>query len=88
MFGMGQREGADLRVQRKAMHPRPQRDDHHRCRPVDREAGGDLRRARLQEILDRGRSTPSGQRNTEKIVPTGMLTSILDEPSSGSNSSR
>ena len=29
-----------------------------------------------------------GQRSTEKIVPTEMLTSMFDEPSSGSKSSR
>jgi hypothetical protein len=29
-----------------------------------------------------------GQRSTEKMVPTEMLTSMLDEPSSGSNSRR
>jgi hypothetical protein len=33
-------------------------------------------------------AAPSGQRSTEKIVPTEMFTSMLDEPSSGSNSSR
>jgi len=35
-----------------------------------------------------GTVTPSGQRSTEKIVPTEMLTSMFEEPSRGSNSSR
>ena len=35
-----------------------------------------------------GETTPSGQRSTEKIVPTEMFTSMLEEPSSGSKSSR
>jgi hypothetical protein len=33
-------------------------------------------------------SASFGQRRIEKMVPTEMFTSILDEPSSGSNSSR
>src|SRR3989454_1244754 len=33
-------------------------------------------------------SASFGQRSTEKMVPTEMLTSMLEEPSSGSNSSR
>ena len=63
-----------------------------RGRAVDREAGGDLLAPGCRKAVSSGsHSSPLatlGQRSTEKIVPTEMLTSMFDEPSSGSNSSR
>ena len=58
-------------------------------RAVDREAGGDLSRAGLEKRRGvRRADSCGGHLNTEKIVPTEMFTSRLDEPSSGSYRSR
>ena len=55
---------------------------------IQRVTGADLLAAGLQEVFVAGSVTPSGQRNTEKMVPTDTLTSMFELPSSGSNSSR
>ena len=88
---VGQDEGEGLAVEREAVRAVADGEHEHRGRPVDREAGGDLLAARLQEALLVGSQCCRrrlGQRSTEKMVPTEMLTSMFEEPSSGSNSSR
>ena len=60
-------------------------------RAVDGVTGGDLLGARLQEGSPRASfwlKQASGQRSTEKMVPTETFTSMLLEPSSGSKTSR
>ena len=56
---------------------------------VDGIAGAELLRARLQKILRASaRLRPRRAFSTEKMLPTGALTSMLLEPSSGSKASR
>ena len=49
--GVGERIGADLAIEREAVHPRTEGDHHHRHRAVERISGCDLLRARLQKML-------------------------------------
>ena len=86
---MREDELAEFRLEREAMHPGADRDDQHGGGTVDRVAGADLACARLQEVFDRRASTPGlAARNIEKMLPTDTFTSILEEPSSGSKTSR
>ena len=72
----------------KPWTPWPVRVDHDRGRAVDDVAGGELLGAALQDGVGRHRRSgrPSGRAKIEKIVPTLTLTSMFDEPSSGSKS--
>ena len=63
------------------------REHESGLRPVEREAGGALAVARLQEIRVVA-ARPCGASSTEKIVPMVMLISMLEEPSSGSSATR
>ena len=70
----------------KPCTPLPSVRYDHRGGAVKREAGRDLLGSRLQEVrLSRVVDT-FGARRIEKMVPTVTLTSMLEEPSSGSNS--
>ena len=50
MSGMREHEVAELAVEREAVRAVADREHEHRRRAVDRVAGGDLLRARLQEV--------------------------------------
>jgi hypothetical protein len=87
--GVGQHEFADVAVEREAVGAVAEGQHQHGRRTVDRIAGAHLLDAGLQEVLGLGgAATRLGLCRIEKIVPTEMLTSTLDDPSSGSNTSR
>ncbi len=87
--GVGEDELADDRVEGEAGDAVADRQHQHRGRAVDRVAGGDLLACRAAGTRQRWRPSPGrGARSTEKIEPTATLTSMLDEPSSGSKTSR
>ena len=80
-------ERLGVRIERRGMRSRAEREDEVGVRAVDDHARGALAMAGLQEVaLARGRL--SGASSTEKIEPMVTLTSMLDEPSSGSSATR
>ena len=89
---MSEHEAAQLAIEGKAHHAVAKGKHQHGLRAVDGVTGGDLLGARLQEGFSPRASfwlkQASGQRSTEKMVPTETFTSMLLEPSSGSKTSR
>jgi hypothetical protein len=70
---MSENELAELRLERKAVHPPADGQDDHRRRAVDRVSSTDLLRPRLQEVLRDGvvawiRSTQNRENATDREV--------------------
>jgi hypothetical protein len=87
---VGQQELADVTIEREPVRTAANGEHKHRRWTVKCVAGGNLAAAGLKKIV-RSRRGPlqfSGQRRTEKMLPTDRLTSMFDEPSSGSKTSR
>ena len=85
---MGQKEHAELRLEREPEDTCAERKHQHRRRPVDRIAGADLTASRLQKCSVRSASSVVPARSIEKMLPIATLTSMFDDPSSGSKTSR
>ena len=81
-----QHVGTHRRIEREAVHAVAGAVDQNRRRAVDDVAGRNLLHARLQAPSSRDRPMPTsgGRRRIENVVPTLTLTSIFEEPSSGS----
>ena len=89
---LGQHELPLFAIQREDDDAVADGQHEQRGRARDRVAGGTCAGAGLQEGLFGRfrvlRSAPSGHFSTEKMVPIETLTSMFDEPSSGSKVSR
>jgi hypothetical protein len=80
---MGQRVGAGLAVQRKAVHAGASGDHHHVHRAEQRVARRHLRPPGCRKSAACGSVTPSGARSTGEERAYRLPTSRLPAPSSG-----